>query len=53
MKTHRLDMPMLARAEQIARAAYFKVAHRDGIACAELRILGNNFESLLAFDRGR
>ena len=44
---------MLTCAKQVARAANFKIAHRNRIACAKLRILRDHLKPLLTFLRGR
>ena len=49
METDRRDVPVLARAQDIARAADFQVAHGDRIARAELGVLGNRLQPLAAF----
>ncbi len=52
MKAHGLDMTALAVAEQFAGATNFQVAHGDGVARAQLRILGNDLQPLLTLLRG-
>ena len=42
---------MLTCAKQITRTANLQVAHRNRIACAELRILRNHLKPLLTFLR--
>jgi hypothetical protein len=52
METDGLNVSMLARAEQLTCAAYFEVAHGNGVAGTKLRVLGNDFKPLLPLDRG-
>jgi hypothetical protein len=52
MKANCLDVPMLTRAQQFTCAAYFKVAHGNRVARAELCVLGNDFEPLLTLNGG-
>ena len=51
MKADGLNMSMLTRAEQFARAADFQIPHRNRIARAELCVLSDDLESLLTFER--
>src|SRR5574341_2469936 len=50
MKTDCLNMSVLARAEQLARAADLEIAHGNRVARAELSVLGNDLQALLAFN---
>jgi len=52
LKTDRLDVSALTRAQEVARAAHLQVAHGDGISGAELAVIGQHFQAFLAFRGG-
>src|SRR3972149_9124117 len=53
MKANLSDVSMLPCPEHFAGAADLEVAHGNGVACAKLGVFGDDFQPLLAVDRGR
>jgi hypothetical protein len=53
METNGGNVAVLTHPEQLAGAADLKVAHRDRVACSQLRVLGDHLKPLLAVQRGR
>ncbi len=44
---------MLAHAQQLPSAAHFQIAHRDRVACPELRVFCDDLQPFLPLHRGQ